>query len=440
MPPTLTEERLNLFQEMSEYIDSSDYSSYTLQYPPPFLSKNIENTDEVLFSYSQIQDSIWLYVHIPFCSTKCTFCRYFSFVSLDEQLYSKYIDYLILELKMYKKYLPKKTKLSSVYIGGGTPNIVSAQDLEKLLSYIFENFSKTDDFQFCIEFNPHQSDTQKLDVIKKYGCHRLTIGVQSMDEKVLEAINRDQTKEDVVRTIKYAKKIGIPYVNIDMMMGITGQSLHSFIHDLQLLVGLEPDMIHMHPFFPTKRTIDNSIPLLTQKLRTTMQAMGNKLLQSAGYSWSDKDGMGKTAFSDNKQLSDATSLGKYLWIWISAVGFNGAYRSINVPTIPKYFSLIESGKLPVEFSTCLTPKDNMIQFMVYQMRYGKISILKFQELFWKDPSFVFAEAFKELSRLWKVSFTSDEILCNFQTIQEYLVYSKIFYSDEIIEYYVQHKG
>lgn len=185
---------------------------------------------------------------------------------------------------MYKKYLPKKTKLSSVYIGGGTPNIVSAQDLEKLLSYIFENFSKTDDFQFCIEFNPHQSDTQKLDVIKKYGCHRLTIGVQSMDEKVLQAINRDQTKEDVVRTIKYAKKIGIPYVNIDMMMGISGQSLHSFIHDLQLLVGLEPDMIHMHPFFPTKRTIDNSIPLLTQKLRTTMQAMGNKLLQSAGYS------------------------------------------------------------------------------------------------------------------------------------------------------------
>lgn len=57
-PPTLTEERLNLFQEMSEYIDSSDYSSYTLQYPPPFLSKNIENTDKVLFSYSQIQDSI----------------------------------------------------------------------------------------------------------------------------------------------------------------------------------------------------------------------------------------------------------------------------------------------------------------------------------------------------------------------------------------------
>lgn len=425
-----TQDFLQSLKDISEYIDKIDYSSYTLQYPPVFIWKSDHNQDDLLDSFSD-DVPIWLYIHIPFCTAKCTFCRYFSFESADKKLFEQYIYTVIREIDIYKHAFGDNKKISSLYIWWWTPNIIDTELLDMLLWHIYKNFSFTSDFQFCIEFNPHESTKSKLEVIKKYKCHRLTVWVQSLDEKVLSIINRPQLKSEVRDTISYARSIWIPHINIDLMLWIRWQTVYSFIKDLLYMIRLQPDMIHLHPFCPTKRTVDSIEDANAQKNKEIMEKIWVHILKKFWYWNSSNDAMSISKWSENKQLSDAMKLWKYLWVWVSAVSFNWKFRWINTNSINDYISLMTNNIVPVKFSKKLTQDDNMRQYAIYNMRYKKMYFDDFFKLFWKKFTDIFSSEIEKLIDLWIVIIKNDMILYNYTTPEEFTYYSKVFYSDWI---------
>ena len=432
------ENRDSLFWELSEYIDSTDYSSYTLQYPPPFLGENDFEKSAFHKSFLGVEKT-GIYIHVPFCDTKCSFCRYYSFVKKDQDLYNVYVEYLCREALLYRKSLSDYCIIDSLYIWWGTPSILSKENLERLLWYIFDIFKFSDDFQFCFEANPSSVTHEKVKVLKKYNCHRFTLWVQSMDPLVLKKVIRFQTKKEVTQSIIWAKQERIPYINIDLMLGITDQTLKSFLKDLYQIIALKPHMIHLHTFCPTELTIDGSVDKKTVRLQQEMNRLWYALLKKYGFQDIEWDALGTDENASNKQLKQAISLWKYIWLWTSAVGFNWDMRYINTDSIEEYFKSIELNHFPVKFAKKLRMVDNMRQYIIYQMRYGKIYREEYRRKFGEDIMVMFQEVISYLEWRGISKITLEYISFDFSSPQEYQIYSKYFYDERIIEYFIQLK-
>jgi len=184
-----------------------------------------------------------LYVNIPFCPTKCSYC---SFISSEycrvEKIIPDYIASLIKEIKATKEIIKQKNYIvKSIYIGGGTPTVLTASDLELILSQL--NFGVT---EFTVECGrPDTITSEKLDVLKKYGVTRISINPQTFVDSTLKRIGRKHTAKDVIESYKLA----IPYdfsINMDIIAGLPGESLRGFKKTIQTALDLYPDNITVH--------------------------------------------------------------------------------------------------------------------------------------------------------------------------------------------------
>lgn len=421
------------YEDLSESVDALDYSSYTLQYPPPFIwSNNFDNWSFIQSFQQSGIDTCWIYIHIPFCETKCTFCRYFSIIDSQEETHNKYIEHLIKELWMYHSVMTNIT-ISSLYIWWGTPSALSSQNIDTLLNFFFWNFKLTENFQFCFEANPSSVTYEKMKLLAKYKCHRFTLWIQSLDTEVLRKVNRRQTTKQVIQSIKWAKDIWIDFINVDMMAGIKWQTMSSFLRDLKIVIALNPDMIHVHPYTSTVRVIDEKIYTTDEKLSIQMAKIWNAILEKEWYLSIEWDANWKDINSRNKQLFEAMEWWTYIWAWVSAVWYNWNYRYINHDTIDEYFSSIAQWIFPIKFASFVSERAKMIQYIIYTMRYGVISIPVFFSEFWKDIIQEFYEIFTILQNEEVVIISEDKIFFKYKTPKEYSVYSKYFYESSILD-------
>ena len=178
-----------------------------------------------------------LYVHIPFCKSKCLYCDFPSFAN-RENLMSDYINALIKEINM------KATKyiIRSLFIGGGTPSYLSEGDLEKLLKCL-DKLNFKENAEKTIECNPGTISDNKLKIIKKYNINRISIGLQSVDNNILKSIGRIHTFEQFKENYQKIRKYGFNNVNIDVMFGLPNQSVKNYINGLKEIINLKPDHI-----------------------------------------------------------------------------------------------------------------------------------------------------------------------------------------------------
>lgn len=172
-----------------------------------------------------------LYIHIPFCKSKCAYC---SFYSLVDDYKEEYINSLI----RYVKHFGGK-KLKTVYIGGGTPSALPYPLLARLLKSIRENFDMEKDAEFTIEANPESVSAEFLAVIAEYGVNRLSLGVQSLNDDELSAVGRIHSAKDVYRAIESARGIGLHNISCDLIFGLPLQTVESFSKNVTLIKGLD---------------------------------------------------------------------------------------------------------------------------------------------------------------------------------------------------------
>ncbi len=160
---------------------------------------------------------IRIYVHVPFCESKCSYCDFASFVC-EEDLKKKYFD------KLEKEILScpyKDRQVQSIYFGGGTPSSVEVTYIEKIMNAINENFVFDENAEITIECNPASESFEKLKKYKELGINRISFGVQSLNDKTLKFLNRRHTKEEAIGAIKDAKRAGFENISADLMIGVS---------------------------------------------------------------------------------------------------------------------------------------------------------------------------------------------------------------------------
>ena len=181
-----------------------------------------------------------VYIHIPFCAKKCIYCDFISFENkLDLQ--GQYVEKLLEEINNEKD-LFKDYKITTIYIGGGTPSIINEDLIGKILSMI----DRESDAEITIELNPGTVTKQKLINYKNFGINRLSIGLQSTKNEILKQIGRIHNYEKFLESYKYAEDVGYDNINVDLMIGIPNQSIQDLKDSINKIVNLKPAHISVY--------------------------------------------------------------------------------------------------------------------------------------------------------------------------------------------------
>ena len=187
-----------------------------------------------------------LYIHIPFCLQKCGYCDFYSEAGLPDDLKQAYVKALCREIGSYGHQLSPEYTVDTVFLGGGTPSILPSHLTKSILSAVFDEFDVSADAEVSMECNPATLTEEKLGVYRAAGINRLSLGVQSMDDGLLQVMGRAHSRQDVVETVELARKAGFDNLNLDLMFGIPGQSRKMWEETVRTVFALNPEHLSFY--------------------------------------------------------------------------------------------------------------------------------------------------------------------------------------------------
>ena len=219
-------------------------------------------------------NSVSLYISIPFCPSRCSYCTFTSHsVEKAAKLIPQYVELLCDELKDIAVLIDEiGLHLETVYMGGGTPTVLTAKQLDRVLSTVNESFDMTGVRELTVEAGrPDTITAEKLAVLKKNGVGRISINPQTMDDEVLAAIGRKHTAEDVKNAFALAKTFGFDSINMDLISGLPGDNMEKFRKTIAEVIAMNPDNITLHTL--TVKHGANLAPMAQSVFAATADAM-----------------------------------------------------------------------------------------------------------------------------------------------------------------------
>jgi len=258
---------------------------------------------------------ISLYIHYPWCVKKCPYC---DFNSHEGDPQADYIAALIRDLDCDLKYLQNR-QIHSIFIGGGTPSLMSADDARELFKGLRQKLSIPNNIEITLEANPGTFDVNKFAQFKEVGINRLSIGVQSFNNKNLEFLGRIHSSEEAIQAIGEAQKVGFENINIDLMYGLKNQTTELCMEDLSCAIELQPNHISFYQLTLEANTLFAKYPpkLPTEDNIWEMGEKGAALLQNSGFEHYEISAYGKTPSQHNINYWE---FGDYLGIGAGAHG------------------------------------------------------------------------------------------------------------------------
>lgn len=229
-------------------IDAYFKETYLLSDEKLNLTKRVALAEDAIISKLK-SNGYSLYISIPFCPTRCSYCSFVSHsIERTKKLIEPYVLKLTEELKMTADIAEKLgLNLQSVYFGGGTPTTLSAEFLELLMKTVQNNFNLSNLLEYTVEAGrPDTVTVDKLEVIKKYGAKRISINTQTADDKILQAIGRKHTFKEFCEKIDLAKGIGFETINVDLIAGLPGDSLDGFKNSVESVISKNPENVTVH--------------------------------------------------------------------------------------------------------------------------------------------------------------------------------------------------
>ncbi len=230
-------------EEIEEFLKSAHYVSEE----KCALSIDIAKREMALLSDVHYEEGYSLYIGIPFCPTTCLYCSFTSYpIAGYRKLVEDYIDCVIKELDYVSKKFAHKI-LDSVYIGGGTPTTLEAEQLDRLITALKEKFDFSTVKEFTVEAGRADSITRaKLEILKKHRVDRISINPQTMKQETLQIIGRRHTVEQVVEAYQLAREIGFENINMDLILGLPGETESDVQNTIDRVVELKPDSLTVH--------------------------------------------------------------------------------------------------------------------------------------------------------------------------------------------------
>lgn len=249
-----------------------------------------------------------LYIHIPFCTVECSFCYCGKTEDFNRSTSESYFEALLDEMRTYGA-LVEGNVVTSVYVGGGTPSLLPPPAMRRFFETLYSHFDVPEGTQVIFEGNPDSLKPDKVEILGTLGrVSRLTIGVQTLDPEVQKYVRRYNRPEDIRAAIEAARRVGIPHVNFDCIAGLDGQTLASWQHDVEFLLSLQPDTLHMNGFKPLPRTRyakkGRVLDADQVRLRDEMLAWGTERLEQEGFGWHMGQTPRRTLNAANLQVYD----------------------------------------------------------------------------------------------------------------------------------------
>ncbi|MDD6173258.1 MAG: radical SAM family heme chaperone HemW [Elusimicrobia bacterium] len=305
-----------------------------------------------------------LYIHIPFCVSKCFYCDFASYPG-KTALITPYLKALEKESGLYRL----KTKPQTVYIGGGTPSILSAEQIKFLLDFINAKYGGGFK-EFTFECNPESVNEEKLKILKEGGVNRISLGLQSFNDAELKLIGRAHNKADFIKAYSLVVKY-FDNINIDLIAALPGQTKESFLSGLKAVLDFKPRHISLYGL-----QVEEGTPLFRQGYSYD-DAFYVELLESA-YKILTACGFEQYEIS-NYAMPGAESLhninywlgGEYLGLGAAAGGYLGGERYGNFPGIEEYISSVNKGERPLSFKETLCGKAKTGEKIMTAFRYLK---------------------------------------------------------------------
>lgn len=240
-----------------------------------------------------------IYIHIPFCGRICKFCACSKSLLRQRSEIDVYIQTLEYQMQKLSPAF-RGLKADSICFGGGTPSILDVEQMNTIFDVVDKHFSHKNR-RIIYEINPSSWTPSKLDMLSSRGLFRLSIGVQSLDQKVLKNVARSQTKEKVLWCIRSALKRQVPHVNVDLIAGLPGQTVKSFTQDLNTLIREGANIVHIYPYCGASltmlcdygETVQDFFKRRDAMMRSADQILRKAGLQRKGYEAYTKNGTGE---------------------------------------------------------------------------------------------------------------------------------------------------
>lgn len=293
-----------------------------------------------------------VYIHIPFCISKCNYCDFLSFSSTKEKR-KKYVDYLIKEIELYPKYT-----YDTIYFGGGTPSLLDCEDIERIL----DKFDKKSGVEITLEVNPKTVTLEKLKKLYEIGVNRLSIGTQTFNDRYLEILGRGHSSSDAINTYEMARIAGFKNISLDLMFSLPNQKINEVLEDLTKLLELRPEHFSIYSliweegtnFFKKlekgifKETENEIEAEMFEKIIDLSSKNGYNHYEISNFSIPNYESKHNSKYWRNK---------RYLGVGLGASGYIDNIRYKNQVQFSKYYDKIENGEFPILEKEKLTLAD-----------------------------------------------------------------------------------
>ncbi|MDB4447781.1 radical SAM family heme chaperone HemW [Roseivirga sp.] len=310
-----------------------------------------------------------LYIHIPFCKKACHYCDFHFSQSLGQ--IDEMVDAIGEELIMQSDFLGRDT-IYTIYFGGGTPSLLEGPHLKKLMGIIQSEYVLSSNPEVTMEANPDDLTEEKLTTFFNLGVNRLSIGVQSFNDKHLKWMNRQHTSKEAIDTFHLARKVGFENISLDLIYALPGENHENWLNDLEMMVGLRPEHISSYCLTIEPQTAfgnwlkKGKIKAIDEDFAADQFEILLDTMAKYGYDQYEISNFAQPGY-ESQHNSAYWKDEKYLGIGPSAHSYSGKFRKANVANNAKYLKGIKEGEVPAEVIT-LSPEDQVNEYILTSLR------------------------------------------------------------------------
>ena len=327
-----------------------------------------------------------LYLHIPFCDTKCGYCDFYSIT--NNTLRSEFLKALLKEIKQYKKPPFTDKAFDTIYLGGGTPSLLTADELNEILTALYDSYPVAKDCEITIETNPGTVDLNKLNFYQSRRVNRLSIGIQSFNNNELKLLGRIHNANQAQKTFERARIAGINNISIDLIYALPDQSLESWEATLTKGLSLYPDHISAYnltfeqgtPFY--KQLMHGQLKKQSEYLEEKFYNKTLDIFQKAGFLHYEISSYAKSEKYISRHNYKYWNHTDYLSFGPSAHSYWNGQRWSNVRSISKYIQGLNNASGIIDFSEEINPETMIFEKIMLGLRTSDgINLTEFKKIF-----------------------------------------------------------
>ncbi len=345
--------------------------------------------------------NLGLYLHIPFCEKKCDYCDFYSFTPDDKRTVESYVSAMMLQMEDISDTC-RGHVVDTVYFGGGTPSLLPISQFSRLMDSVRRNFRIAKDAEITSEANPGTVDLKYLKALRKLGVNRLSLGMQSLDDRELRTLGRIHSANQFISTFDAARRADFDNISVDVMYGLPNQTLSSFVDTLRGVTMIDPDHISLYclkieentPFFATLDTLalpdDDTEYDMYMKAVDFLSARGFERYEMSNFS---RDG------KYSRHNMKYWNCDEYIGIGASAHSYFGGERYSIIRNAESYVNgleILEAGIPIIKDSRFIDKKESMNEYVMLRMRLeAGVDMNEFKARFGTDFYSKFGHLFEE---------------------------------------------